>query len=47
MTFGPAPDGSDNFPYVMDGWNFVARMYRPRAAILEGTRTFPEPQPIE
>ena len=46
VTFGPEPDGSDNFLYVMEGWNYAARMYRPRSAILDGTWTFPEPEPI-
>ena len=47
MTFGPEPDGSDNFLYIMDGWNYAARMYRPRASILDGTWAFPEPEPIQ
>ncbi len=46
VTFGPEPDGSDNFLHVMDGWNYAARMYRPRPAILNGTWTFPEPEPM-
>jgi hypothetical protein len=47
VTFGPEPDGSDNFLYIMDGWNYAARMYRPRASILDGTWAFPEPEPIQ
>jgi hypothetical protein len=46
VTFGPEPDGSDNFLYVMDGWNYAPRMYRPRPAILDGSWSFPEPEPI-
>ena len=46
VTFGPEPDGSNNFLYVMDGWNYAARMYEPRSAILDGTWSFPEPEPI-
>jgi hypothetical protein len=46
VMFGPESDGSDNFLYVMEGWNYAARMYRPRSAILDGTWTFPEPEPI-
>jgi hypothetical protein len=46
LTFGPEPEGSDNFLYVTDGWNYAARMYRPRASILDGSWTFPEPEPI-
>jgi hypothetical protein len=44
IHFGPEPDGSPNYLYVKDGWNYVARMYRPRASILDGTWTFPEPE---
>jgi hypothetical protein len=46
VDFGPEPDGSDNFLYIMDGWNYAARMYRPRPSILDGTWTFPEPEAI-
>ncbi len=45
VTFGPEPDGSDDFLHVMDGWNYAARMYRPRPAILDGHWVFPEPEP--
>lgn len=45
-TFGPEPDGSDNFLYVMDGRNYAARMYRSRSAIL-GSWSFPEPEPSQ
>ena len=26
---------------IMDGWNYVVRLYRPRAEILDGSWTFP------
>jgi hypothetical protein len=26
VTFGPEPDGSDNFLDVMDGWTYAAGM---------------------
>lgn len=45
VTFGPEPDGSPNFLLVRDGWNYVARMYRPRAEIQSGSWSFPEPFP--
>lgn len=32
---------------TMKGWNYTARLYRPRAEILEGKWKFPEAQPIE
>jgi hypothetical protein len=47
ISFGPQPDGSPNFLYVQDGWNYVARMYRPRASILDGTWEFPEPEALD
>jgi len=46
VTFGPEPDGADNFLYVTEGWNYVARMYRPRPEVLDGTWVFPEPEPL-
>lgn len=47
VSLGSEPDGSDNFLYVMDGWNYAARMYRPGVSILNGTWIFPEPEPID
>ena len=47
VIFGPEPDGSPNFLFVSDGWNYVARMYRPRPAVLDGSWTFPEPEPLD
>jgi hypothetical protein len=29
----------------MKSWNYTARLYRPRAEILSGKWTFPQPQP--
>ena len=46
VTFGPEPDGSDNFLYVMDGWNYRPPHVSPRPAILDGSWSFPEPEPI-
>ncbi|WP_048127501.1 DUF1214 domain-containing protein [Methanosarcina sp. WH1] len=47
VNFGTSNDGKENFLYVMDGWNYVVRLYQPREEILNGTWTFPEPQPVE
>jgi len=30
----------------MTGWNYMVRLYRPRAEILNGTWKFPEAQPV-
>ena len=46
VNFGPEPDGSPNFLCVTEGWNYVVRLYRPRAVILAGTWVFPEPGPL-
>ncbi|MCF6385998.1 DUF1254 domain-containing protein [Mycobacterium sp. MBM] len=50
------PDGSaivrfggeqgPNLLPITDGWNYVVRMYRPRAEILDGTWAFPAAQPV-
>ena len=47
LNFGTAPNGKDNFLYVMDGWNYVVRLYQPREEILNGKWTFPEPQSVK
>jgi hypothetical protein len=47
VNFGTNPEGKENFLYVMDGWNYVARLYQPRKEILNGQWSFPEPQPIK
>ncbi len=31
---------------LMDGWNYVVRLYRPRSEILDGSWTFPSPELI-
>jgi hypothetical protein len=44
VNFAESPDGLENCLHVMDGWNYVVRLYEPRKDILDGTWTFPEPQ---
>lgn len=41
VRFGDFPDGTPNAIPTPDGWNLVVRLYRPRAAILDGTWTLP------
>jgi len=41
IHFGGCGDGRPNCLPVMDGWNYLVRLYRPRAEILDGTWTFP------
>jgi hypothetical protein len=31
---------------IMKGWNYTVRLYRPHEAILNGTWTFPDPEPV-
>lgn len=47
VNFGTNPEGKENFLYVMDGWNYVVRLYQPRKEILNGEWSFPEPQPTK
>jgi hypothetical protein len=44
VSFGGS-DGQPNILPIMDGWNYIVRLYRPHAEILDGTWTFPEPTP--
>ncbi|MGH3214969.1 MAG: DUF1214 domain-containing protein [Trebonia sp.] len=41
VHFGGCGDGRPNCLPIMDGWNYLVRLYRPRAEILDGTWTFP------
>jgi hypothetical protein len=42
VRFGGDP-AAENYLYIMPGWNYTVRLYRPRAAILDGTWQFPLP----
>lgn len=46
IHFGGDPN-QPNYLYIMDGWNYAVRLYKPRKEILDGTWTFPPPQPVE
>jgi hypothetical protein len=41
IHFGGCDDGRPNCLPVTDGWNYVVRLYRPRAEVLDGTWAFP------
>ena len=47
VTLNLAPDGEGltNLLYIMDGWNYGLRLYRPRPEVLDGSWTPPTPQP--
>jgi len=38
-------DDRPNLIQITDGWNAVARMYRPRQEVIDGTWKFPRPEP--
>lgn len=41
VHFGGPDDGRPNRLRIMDGWNFIVRLYRPHAEVLDGRWTFP------
>ncbi|WP_353826585.1 DUF1214 domain-containing protein [Agromyces sp. SYSU T0242] len=45
VHFGGPDDGRPNRLGLMDGWNYIVRMYRPRHEVLDGSWTFPEVEP--
>jgi hypothetical protein len=47
IQFGGCDSGAANCLPIMPGWNYMVRLYRPRAAILDGSWTFPEAVPAE
>lgn len=47
VQFGGCDGKTPNCLPIMPGWNYTVRMYRPRAAILEGSWKFPEAKPQE
>jgi hypothetical protein len=46
VHLGGCEDGRPNCLHLMEGWNYIVRMYRPRAEVLDGSWTFPEAQPV-
>lgn len=46
VTFGGDDPHAPNLLPVVDGWNYVVRLYRPRQEVLDGTWTFPAAEPI-
>ncbi|MEZ6044697.1 MAG: DUF1214 domain-containing protein [Planctomycetaceae bacterium] len=47
VNFGTNPEGKKNFLYVMDGWNYAVRLYRPREEIQNGEWVFPDPAKVK
>jgi len=44
INLGACDDGRVNCLRITEGWNYIVRLYRPRAEILEGQFVFPGPQ---
>lgn len=47
IDLAPTDEGYLNHLFVMEGWNYVIRCYRPRPEILNGRWTPPAPQPVD
>ena len=46
IQFGGCDASTPNCLPITKGWNYTVRLYRPRAEILSGAWTFPEPRPV-
>jgi hypothetical protein len=46
VQFGGCDGKTPNCLPIMPGWNYVARLYRPRKEVLGGNWKFPEAQPV-
>lgn len=45
IHFGGDPK-SVNYLHIMEGWNYIVRLYQPRQEILDGKWVFPQPEPL-
>ena len=46
IHFGGDPKQPNYLP-IMDGWNYIVRLYQPHQEILDGKWKFPSPQPVK
>ena len=46
VQFGGCDGKIPNCLSIMQGWNYMVRLYRPRPEVLNGKWKFPEPQPV-
>ena len=46
VQFGGCDGQAANCLPIMPGWNYIARLYRPRKEIFDGTWKFPQAQPV-
>ena len=47
IQFGGCEGKIPNCLPIMKGWNYMVRLYRPRAEILNGKWTFPHAEPVQ
>ena len=47
IQFGECSMETPNCLPVNKGWNYMVRLYRPRQEILNGTRSFAAPEPLQ
>jgi len=47
VQFGGCTKTTANCLVTPPGWNYVARLYRPRAEVIDGSWKFPEPQQVQ
>jgi hypothetical protein len=47
IRFGKGDGQTPNCLPITKGWNYTVRLYRPRKEILDGSWTFPDPQPLK
>jgi hypothetical protein len=46
VQFGGCDGANGNCIPITPGWNYLVRLYRPRAEVLDGRWTFPGPEPV-
>jgi len=46
VHFGGCDDGRANCLPIMDGWNYIVRLYQPGPEILDGSWVFPSVEPV-
>jgi hypothetical protein len=46
INFGGCDDGRVNCLPISKGWNYAVRQYQPRQEIIDGSWTFPRPEPV-
>ena len=47
LNLAPQGEGLANHLYVMDGWNYALRLYKPHTSVIDKMWTPPTPQPVD